>query len=264
MGNTAPGAAAAAGSAATGPLPNLWAEGLSSYAFGVHSAMGSKPMRYLLARRFAREPATAAVTMLFVIEPTVLFGTYVHIAEDIARQACVVHTCLPTMTRPLQVPDNLMFDCLPLTDVGYVDLMAWLPPALRPVAGGPPAADAVPAVTPTSARSFRFDGDPGRPPLWMHQEVDDTLGIIVRRTFWRAGVEIRRWEVTERGEPGHEALPRGIRVSRPQTGHETGFIRSTVATAVPSNLFDASPSAIRDWVNGALNDGTTEAPRPST
>src|SRR5687768_284265 len=100
--------------AATGPVrPNLWTNQLTSYAFGVETALGDKRMRYLFARRFDQE-ATQALTFLFVIEPAVLFGTYVRIMER-AGEGCEVQTYLPTMARPLRVAERLLFDCLPLT-----------------------------------------------------------------------------------------------------------------------------------------------------
>jgi hypothetical protein len=251
------------GPTAGGSRPNLWAQDLRCYGFGVRTAMGSTPMRYLVGRRFGGEPAATAVTVLFVIEPSVLLGTYVHIAEDVTRATCVVHTYLPTMARPLRVADTVMFDCLPLTDVGYVDLMAWRPPSLRavPSAEAAAAADAGPDLAAgwPAARSFRFDGDLDLPPLWMHERADPDLGVVVRRTFWRAGVEVRRWETTELGEPGREGLPRRIRVTRPRTGHQTEFDRFTPATAVPPELFDAPPLTLRDWLADAAEDAVAGA-----
>ena len=250
MGDTASGPAAAGATAgpAAGPLPNLWAHGLRSYGFGVRTAMGSKPMRYLVGRRFGGDPPVTAVTVLFVIEPAVLLGTYVHIAEDTTLGRCAVHTYLPTMARPLRVADTLMFDCLPLTDVGYVDLMAWRPPALQPADGTGPDPKR------SDSRTFCFDRDPDLPPLWLNEQTDEDLGVVVRRAFWRAGVEVRRWEATEPGEPGREALPRRIRVSRPRTGHATEFNRFTPATAVPPELFDGAPLELRDWLADAFED----------
>jgi hypothetical protein len=252
MEQTASGAAAepAGAGRADGLLPNLWAGGLLSYGFGVRTGLGSKPMRYLVGRRFTGNQADVADTVLFVIEPSVLFGTYVHIAEDARRRTCTVHTFLPTMARPLRVADKLMFDCLPLTDVGYVDLMAWRPPALQRAEHGSSWDD--PSLPGTW--SYRFDGDPELPPLWVHEEIDAELAVVVRRTFWRAGTEVRRWEVTEVGEPGRSALPRQIRVCRPRTGHQTEFARFTPPAAVPPDLFDARPEHLRDWLVDALDD----------
>jgi hypothetical protein len=93
----------------------------------------------------------------------------------------------------------------------------------------------------------------------MHEETDVDLAAVVRRTFWRAGAEIRRWEVTEGGEPGQEALPRRIRVCRPRTGHQTEFARYSPATAVPPELFDARPEELRDWLVDALDDADAAA-----
>lgn len=227
------------------PLPNLWAAGLASYAFEVRTAMGQKPMRYLLSRRFGGSEESA-VTVLFVDEPAVLSGTYVHVSENRRTGACVVHTYLPTMAKPLRIAERLLFDCLPLTDVGYVDLMAWLPPALRPADDGTRPAG--------GARSFRFDGDPAAATLWVHEQLDPGLSVVVRRVFRRDGQDVRRWEVTEPGEPGLEALPRRIRVSRPLTGHETEFHRSSPVTAVAPALFDGPPATLRSEIAAALEE----------
>lgn len=239
------------------PLPGLWVEGLRSYAFGIRTAMGSTPMRYAVARRFDGKPAAAAVTVLFVIEPAVLLGTWVRIDEDTAAGTCAVHTYLPTMAKPLLVAGELIFDCLPLTDVGYLDLMAWLPPALRAEdasdRGGPERSGRV-------SRTFRFDPESG-PPLWLHEDLAAAPRVVVRRSFRREGAEIRRWEVTEHGERGCEGLPRRIRVSRPRTGHQTDFTRSTAPAEVPPDLFDSEPHVLWGGLSAVLGEEVAGAPR---
>jgi hypothetical protein len=240
------------------PLPGLWVADLRSYAFGIRTAMGSTPMRYVVARRFDGQPARAAVTVLFVIEPAVLLGTYVRIDEDVAVGTCAVHTYLPTMAKPLVVAGELVFDCLPLTDVGYLDLMAWLPPLLR-------AEDASDRGGPESSapvdRTFRFDPEFG-PSLWLHETLAAGPAVVVRRSFRRNGAEIRRWEVTEHGERGCEGLPRQIRVSRPLTGHQTDFTRSTAPTAVPPDLFDSDPYVLWKSLTAVLGEEGAGAPHP--
>ncbi|GAA2079498.1 hypothetical protein [Actinomadura alba] len=229
-----------------GPVrPNLWADQLTSYAFSVKATIGQNPMRYLVARRFDGDSPAQALTMLFVLQPQVLFGTYVRISEGAFGGGCEVDTFLPTMARPVRVAEALMFDCLPLTDVGYVDLMAWPHPALLPLESsdgdaGPPGS--------THTVTLRYQGPPSVPTLVVREEIDVDLSIVVRRVLCRDGRQVRRWEIAERGGAGQEALPRRIRVSRPQTGHETEFVRASPAVPVPPAVFDAKPEQLREWI----------------
>ena len=233
---------------ATPVRPNLWADRLTSYAFGVQTAIGQKPMHYVVARRFQSDPPTRALTLLFVIRPEILFGTYVRIDESILQGTCEVHTFLPTMARPLRVAERLVFDCVPLTDVGYVDLMAWLPPGLE--AGGPD--DLVcrdrDGAQGASARTFSYRGSADTPTLSICEDVDRRLSMVTVRTVYSGDRQIRRWEITEGGESAGETLPRRIRVSRPQTRHTTEFIRTAPPMHVPPEIFDETPEILREWI----------------
>lgn len=253
---------------AAGPVrPNLWAGRLTSYAFGVDAAIGQNPMRYLLARRFDEDDPAHALTVLFVLRPEVLFGTYVRISEGEVDGGCEVHTFLPTMARPLKVAEALLFDCLPLTDVGYVDLMAWPHPALRATGGTWPAdgaggVDGTGAVDGDAASAgarptmtLRYQGPPSVPTLLVREEVDLDLAVVTRRVLYRDGRQVRRWEITERGETGQETLPRRIRVSRPQSGHRTDFLRTGSAVPVPPDIFDEEPARLREWIAERLSRG---------
>jgi hypothetical protein len=226
--------------------PNLWADGLTSYAFRVEATIGQNPMRYLLARRFDQASPTRAVTMLFVIRPQVLYGTYVRISEGAAGD-CEIHTFLPTMARPVKVAEAMTFDCLPLTDVGYVDLMAWPHPGLRPMG----ESDAAPGPGPESASgttTLHFAGPPSVPWLRVCDVVDVEFSMLVRRILYRDEQQIRRWEIIERGGAGEESLPVRIQVARPQTGHATEFVRDGAAIAVPPDIFNGPPAGLRSWI----------------
>jgi hypothetical protein len=238
---------------AAGPVrPNLWADRLTSYAFGVEAAIGQNPMRYLVARRFDDARPAHALTMLFVLQPQVLFGTYVRISESVDG-GCEVHTFLPTMARPLRVAETLLFDCLPLTDVGYVDLMAWPHPRLRAVnAAAWPFGDDVEALGSTPTMTRHYQGPRSMPALMACEVVDLDLSMVIRRVLYRDGQQVRRWEITERGEAGQETLPRRIRVSRPATGHETEFVRDGPAVAVPPDIFDDEPAELARWIQERL------------
>jgi hypothetical protein len=232
----------------TGPVrPNLWAGRLTSYAFSVEAAIGQNPMRYLVARRFDENHPARALTVLFVVRPQVLFGTYVRIDEGAAGGDCAVHTFLPTMARPVRVAETHVFDCLPLTDVGYLDLMAWPHPALRVMrSDGTENLDAAPATT------IQYQGPPSVPALLVCEEIDAELSVVTRRILYRDGRQVRRWEVTARGAAGQESLPLRIKVARPQTGHETEFVRDTPAVPVPPEVFDEAPARLRELIEQRL------------
>jgi hypothetical protein len=233
--------------------PNLWADGLTSYAFRVEATIGQNPMRYLLARRFDQASPTRAVTLLFVILPRVLYGTYVRISEDAAGD-CEIHTFLPTMARPVKVAEALTFDCLPLTDVGYVDLMAWPHPGLRPMgesgAGLGLGLDLGSDIDSTSAATttLHYAGPPSVPGLRVCDVLDVEFSMLIRRILYRDERQIRRWEIVERGGVGEETLPLRIRVARPHTGHATEFVRAGAAIAVPSDIFNGAPAGLRSWI----------------
>jgi hypothetical protein len=228
--------------------PNLWAGGLTSYAFGVEATIGQNPMRYLLARRFDQASPTRAVTMLFVMRPQVLYGTYVRISEGAAGD-CEIHTFLPTMARPVKVAEASTFDCLPLTDVGYVDLMAWPHPGLRALGERGAALDPGLDIEAASATvTLHYAGPPSVPGLRVCDVVDVEFSMLVRRILYRDERQVRRWEISEHGGAGEETLPVRIKVARPQTGHATEFVRAGAAIAVPPDLFNGTPAGLRSWI----------------
>jgi hypothetical protein len=222
--------------------PNFWADRLSSYAFLVKATIGKNPMRYLMARRFNVGHPVRAVTTLFVLEPDVLFGTFVRIVEDVVGGSCVTHTFLPTMTRPRRVADEMLFDCLPLTDVGYLDLMAWPHPAAKTA-----WADPVGVLT---TRTTRYGKTADRTAVLVTEVVDLDRAMVTGRTIHRDDRLTRTWEITEHGGVEDDSLPRCIRVTRPETGHVTEFFRANEAVPVPGELFDGEPETLRDWIVG--------------
>ncbi|MFF5218597.1 hypothetical protein [Micromonospora sp. NPDC000442] len=229
-----------------GPVrPNLRAGRLTAYTFSVETAIGRNPMRYLLARGFDGERPTRATTVLFVLQPAVLSGTYVRIEEDKLAGRCQVHTFLPTMAAPLPVAEPLTFDCLPLTDVSYLDLMAWSHPALRPVEtthAEDRNLDGSAAVAPDTRH---YLGPPSLPTLEVTEFVDLDRGLVSRRLLRRDGQPLRTWEITEHGGAGGEEPPRRIEVCRSRTGHRTEFIRTSPAVALPDGVFTQPPMQLR-------------------
>jgi hypothetical protein len=220
---------------------NFGAGGLMSYGFAVEAAIGERPMRYLIGRRLV---GATAVTGLFVLRPDKLAGTHVWITEDAARRHCDVETYIPTMKRPVRLAERYVFDCLPLTDVGYLDLMAWRYPGL----------DSVPARIeidmswnqwPSAAPSRCYLGPASAPGLTVTEIADSATGIVVVRAVARRREIFRRWEILEMGEPDMAGLPRRIRASRGENGAWMEFRRCGPPVVVPEDDFAAGPGRLR-------------------
>lgn len=228
---------------------NFRAGRLDSYAFSVEATIGQNPMRYLFARRFSGRIASA-ITAIFVMKPDVLFGTYVWIEESLDPASCQIHTYLPTMKKPIQVVDRLMFDCLPLTDIGYLDLMAWPHPALQPS-----RTDGCPAVEGrTRAEKRCYVGSSSLSGLHVTELVTPRHGLVVTRVVSHQGRQTRRWDALELGSAGEDRLPRRIRVARAESGHRTEFSRTSAIVAVPADEFDTPPELLREVVGKHLSN----------
>ncbi len=227
---------------------NLSAGRLTAYGFSVEANIGHNPMRYLLARRFTAGPGKGdAVTALFVLRPDVLLGTYVWIVEDPAAGSCSVRTYLPTMKEPILVMERLHFDCLPLTEVGYLDLMAWPHPSLNRVGHetDPCLSVAHEVAKPDrAARLRRYRGPASVPGLHVTDVIAEEHEMVVARVIHRDARQVRRWEIVELGAAFQDKLPRRIRVSRPETGHRTDFLRTSDAIPIPEAAFEGSPEEL--------------------
>jgi len=230
--------------------PNLGAGGLMSYGFAIEAAIGERPMRYLVGRRL---DGATAMTGLFVFRPEKLAGTHVWINEDLTRRRCDVQTFIPTMKRPVRLVERYIFDCLPLTDVGYLDLMAWRYPGLGPV----PAEIDIdmswsrwPAATPRC-----YLGPATTPGLTVTEAVDAGTGLVVARAVARRREMFRRWEILEMGRPDMAGLPKRIRVSRRETGPWMEFRRRGEPVAIPEDYFDAGPGQLRQALERRLPVG---------
>lgn len=230
--------------------PGLTAGALTSFAFAVEAALGHRPMRYLIGRRFTGD---AALTFLFVTEPGTLTGTHLWISEDPARDACEVWTRVPTMRRPVRVAERQIFGCLPLTEVGYLDLMAWRYPGL---AATPEDRDCDLSWSRWPAAEARCHlGPPSTPGLTVTEALDPATGTVVARAVDRRGVPERRWEVVEPGGPACPGLPARIRVSRHGTGTATEFRRVGEPVPVPPGVFDDGPGPLRETLEHRLLHG---------
>ncbi|MEV5830912.1 hypothetical protein AB0L25_35635 [Spirillospora sp. NPDC052242] len=204
-------------------------------------------MRYAIVRRFAGDTAE---TWLFVTEPETLAGTHVRIVEDRSRCHCEVRTFVPTMRRSLVLTERHVFGCLPLTDIGYLDLMAWRHPGLAPVPedresdlswsrwpGAEPHCHLGPAVTPG---------------LTVTEAVDPGTGTVVARAVDRRGEPEHRWEVLEPGGPDAVGLPRVVRACGPG-GRWTEFRRIGAPFPVDPAHVDAGPDRLLDDLDRRLN-----------
>ncbi|WP_433381166.1 hypothetical protein [Streptosporangium sp. CA-115845] len=228
---------------------NFRAGRLESYAFSVEATIGQNPMRYLFARRFT-DGAASAITAIFVLKPDVLFGTYVWIEESLDPASCQIHTYLPTMKKPIQVVDRLMFDCLPLTDIGYLDLMAWPHPVLQLS-----AADSCPPVEGRNRAEKRcYTGSSSLAGLHVAEFVTPRHGLVVTRVVSHRGRQVRRWDALELGSVGEDRLPRRVRVARLESGHHTDFTRTSGVVAVPAGGFDTPPEMLREVVEQHLSE----------
>ncbi|MEU6038431.1 hypothetical protein ABZ801_23780 [Actinomadura sp. NPDC047616] len=248
--------ATAAGEAATAPpraghglgdRPNLDAGPLTSFGFAVRASIGRRPMRYLIARRLR---GGSAETALFVLAPVTLAGTWVRISEDPARRVCDVRTFVPTMPRSVRVVERQVLGCLPLTEIGYLDLMAWRYPRL----GAAPEdrdTDMSWSAWP-DARACCYLGPASTPGLTVTEATDPRTGLVVARSVERRREPVRRWEIAEPGRPDSGGLPRRVRVSLPPSGRTTEFHRAGDPVTVPEDAFDHDPADLRDHLERAL------------
>ncbi|MGI5201871.1 hypothetical protein ACQEU6_09860 [Spirillospora sp. CA-108201] len=228
--------------------PNLSAGGLTSYGFAIEAAIGRRPMRYLIGRRFADQ---SAVTALFVLLPQILAGSHVWITENSAHGECEVETHIPTMKNSVRLVERYLFDCLPLTDIGYLDLMAWRYPRLG----------STPENVEVDMSWSRWPGAEPRcylgpvttPGLTVTEAIDQETGMVVARAVERLREPFRRWEVVEMGGPEVGGLPRRVRASRTRTGGWTDFRRVGEPVPVPQEAFDAGPARLREALEHGLS-----------
>lgn len=219
----------------------------ASYAFAVEAAIGQRDTRYLIGRRFG---ADTAVTVLFITHPANLAGTHVWITEDAASGGCDVVTYVPTMRTPLQLVERHILGCLPLTDIGYLDLMAWRYPGLGPGREGHAPDLSWSRWADADARTY--PGPASTPGLTVTEATDPDTRLVVARAVERLGVPVRRWEVLELGGPEIGDLPRRIQVSRPQTGHWTELRRTSEPVEIPEADFGTGPVALGRTIEEAL------------
>jgi hypothetical protein len=228
---------------------NLSAGPLGSYAFRIEATLGHRPMTYLFARSTESIGTVQhALTVLLVIAPANLAHTRITISETYGQPVPEVTLFLPTMRAPKPVTGSYLFDCLPLTDVGYVDLMAWL---------HPPAQDLLMGPQQNWSPWHRKTGVSMRRSVAAHgfevvEAVSEDHGVPVARSIVLDGCETRHWEASELGDASHGYLPASIRVTRPHTGHWTVFDRSTEPCPIPAEWLGEDSETLHEAILGAL------------
>jgi hypothetical protein len=178
-----------------------------------------------------------------VLHPEKLAGTHVWIEEDRTRRQCDVRTHIPTMRESVRLVERYIFDCLPLTDVGYLDLMAWRYPGLGSTPEDIDIDMSWSRWPATESRSYL--GPVTTPGLTVTEAVDPRTGVVVARAVARRREIVRRWEILELGDPDMIGLPKRIRVSRRPSVSWVEFERTREPVPVPEEDFEAEPGQLR-------------------
>jgi hypothetical protein len=228
-------------------VANLDAGRLTSFGFAVEAPFGQQCVRYLIGRRIH---GSTAVTCLFVLRPEKLAGTYVWISEDLSDALCDVQTYVPTMKQSVRLVERYVFDCLPLTDIGYLDLMAWRYPGLGTVTEDI-TVDLSWSRWP-SAEPRCYLGPSSAPGLTVTEAVDSETGIVVARVVARQREIFRRWEIVEMGDPEMVGLPERIRVSRRETGSWTEYHRVGSPIPLPEEAFEGPALRLKEVLEAGL------------
>ncbi|MEO3850449.1 hypothetical protein ABGB09_22985 [Streptomyces sp. B8F3] len=217
---------------------NLDAGPLTAYAFGVSSLIGHRAMRYTFARAAVDHRFLTAVR---IDAPQSLSGTEVAIWEDLTRPGgCRIRTFIPTMRAPKDIDRPQMFDCLPLTDISYLDLMRTICPSLLPKTCAGVASDESEWVTSLGASdrvAYRTDE------VSITEFLVDGRSTPVARQVHRKDVLERSWQVLEFGSEADHGVPVRIRVGRAGVRNPTIFERETAVMALARHpgIEDAVP-----------------------
>ncbi|MDO5751379.1 MAG: hypothetical protein Q4P78_09345, partial [Rothia sp. (in: high G+C Gram-positive bacteria)] len=113
-------------------------------------------MSYRFARAFHTD---VCLTVVNIDAPSTLAGTEVAITEHRAAQQLVtpiITTFIPTMQEPKTITGRNVYECLPLTDIGYLDLMAY--PSATGVKAATPPSGWQPLTTATQVRTIAGPG----------------------------------------------------------------------------------------------------------
>ncbi|WP_328349212.1 hypothetical protein OG800_48535 [Streptomyces sp. NBC_00445] len=206
---------------------NLDAGPLTAYAFNVSSSIGHRAMRYTFARAAAGHRFLTAVR---IDAPQNLSRTEVAIWEDLTRPGgCCIRTFIPTMRAPRDIGRPQMFDCLPLTDISYLDLMRTISPSLLPKACAGAASEESAWATSLGASSqvvYRMAD------VAVTEFLVDDQSTPVARLVHRNDVFERSWQVVEFGSEADHGMPVRLRVGRAGVRKPTIFERVTPVIAL--------------------------------
>lgn len=231
---------------------NLDAGPLTAYAFGVSASIGHRAMRYTFARAATNQRFLTAVR---IDAPQNLCRTEVAIWEDLtAPGQCRIRTFIPTMRAPKDIGRPQMFDCLPLTDISYLDLMRNICPSLLPTHSSQPASD-------RSAWSTSIGADTER--TYRASQVTITEFLVedhatpVARLVHRNDQFERSWQVLEFGSEADHGIPLRLRVSRAGVRNPTVFERVTPVIALARHPGVTEVAPLLDGARQRLLDTAT-------
>lgn len=217
---------------------NLGAGPLTAYAFGVSSSIGHRAMRYTFARAALDHRFLTAVR---IDAPQTLRGTEVAIWEDLTRPGgCRIRTFIPTMRAPKEIDRPQMFDCLPLTDISYLDLIRTICPTLLPTSCVEVTSNESSWATSLGASvqvRYRTAG------VTVTEFLVDDQATPVARLVHRDDVLERSWQVLEFGSAADHGMPVRLQVGRTGVKKPTVFERVTPVTALARHpgIEDAVP-----------------------
>ncbi|WP_409239980.1 hypothetical protein [Streptomyces sp. PA5.6] len=184
-------------------------------------------MRYTFARAALDHRFLTAVR---IDAPQTLRGTEVAIWEDLTRPGgCRIRTFIPTMRAPKEIDRPQMFDCLPLTDISYLDLIRTICPTLLPTSCVEVTSNESSWATSLGASvqvRYRAAG------VTVTEFLVDDQATPVARLVHRDDVLERSWQVLEFGSAADHGMPVRLQVGRTGVKKPTVFERVTPVTAL--------------------------------
>lgn len=226
---------------------NLGAGPLTAYAFGVSSSIGHRAMRYTFARAALDHRCLTAVR---IDAPQTLRGTEVAIWEDLTRPGgCRIRTFIPTMRAPKEIDRPQMFDCLPLTDISYLDLIRTICPTLLPTSCVEVTSNESSWATSLGATvqvRYRTAG------VTVTEFLVDDQATPVARLVHRDDVLERSWQVLEFGSAADHGMPVRLQVGRTGVKKPTVFERVTPVTALARHPGIEDPVPLLDEAHRQL------------
>lgn len=202
---------------------NLAACPLTAYGFRVEATVGSRSMSYRFARAFHTD---VCLTVVNIDAPSTLAGTEVAITEHRVAQQLVtpiITTFIPTMQEPKTITGRNVYECLPLTDIGYLDLMAY--PSATGVKAATPPSGWQPLTTATQVRTIAGPGS-----IFIVEELVDS--VVTARSVLMDGSVRRTWRALGLDQQ-FPRVPRDLEVSLKGGKLTTIFHRASEVVTLP-------------------------------